>query len=284
MIVRRRTDDLLLVTQEDHAHLAGRLADLWGNGRFASPKPRDLFVTAVEHHDAGWSLHDSQPTLNPKHYPADFFEMPIASYVRMWVASVAAAAARSGPMGGLLVSLHFCRLAEQIPLNDEPEAVQLLVQDFVRCQKHRQADYRSTLGLTLSGNNGRLYPHSDKDRELLYHFDVLRAVDWMSLILCARELPEFMHNWHGRWMPDHHAPEQGAPAGSHGSNGSVACRWEDECTLRWSPWPLSQQEFIHVLPVRRIPNGVYRKDQDLQRVYEGAPDEHLTVTLLPLED
>lgn len=273
MIRRRETDDLFLVTQEAHASLAGRLAEHWGNQTFPAPYDRATFVKAVTYHDAGWSLHDTQPTLNEKHIPATFYEMPVASSVRMWVASVAAASARSGPMGGLLTSLHFTNLARFLPLDGEPDAVQGLVRDFMACQQNRQRDYCASLELTLENAKGRLHAYSDKDREILRNYAILRAVDWMSLVLCARELPALLEQWRDTWY---------ANGELHHPIPPVRAEWRDERTLGWSPWPLDIDEFVHPLPVRRVPEGHYRHHRDLQRVYAESPEEQLPLRLVPL--
>ena len=54
LLVTRRDGRLALVTQPDHAALAGWLAEHWGNEQFVVPAPREALVTAATHHDDGW--------------------------------------------------------------------------------------------------------------------------------------------------------------------------------------------------------------------------------------
>jgi len=69
-------NEYFLNHQNDHAILAGQLAQHFGNDRFATPEPRESVLTGVRMHDAGWPLHDDEPTLNKAHHPLDVFEVP----------------------------------------------------------------------------------------------------------------------------------------------------------------------------------------------------------------
>ena len=59
----RRDGRLTLITQPDHAALAGRMAESWGNEHFATPAARDALISAAVHHDDGW-LHQFTPVFN----------------------------------------------------------------------------------------------------------------------------------------------------------------------------------------------------------------------------
>ena len=54
MIRREVGNEFFLITQDDHAHLAGELAKRFGNDRFTAPQPRESALTGVRLHDAGW--------------------------------------------------------------------------------------------------------------------------------------------------------------------------------------------------------------------------------------
>src|SRR3954471_14996863 len=64
MIRRHVGEEFFLIAQDDHAKLAGELARHFGNDRFARPEPQNEVIAGVSLHDAGWPLHDDEPTLN----------------------------------------------------------------------------------------------------------------------------------------------------------------------------------------------------------------------------
>jgi len=66
MIRHRQGDAFLLITQDDHARLAGRFAERIGNDTFDPADPRESAVRGVALHDCGWPDHDDRPTLNHK--------------------------------------------------------------------------------------------------------------------------------------------------------------------------------------------------------------------------
>ena len=56
MIARKTHDGWLLVTQHDHALLAGELARHVGNAAVAPVMPMQSVISAVAMHDAGWRI------------------------------------------------------------------------------------------------------------------------------------------------------------------------------------------------------------------------------------
>src|SRR5437868_1530507 len=92
MIRHPHGNEWFLIPQHDHALLSGKLAAHVGNGLrrpqssrgFAPPLPHQAVVEAVSLHDAGWPLHDEQPTLDEKQLPLHVFETPPAISTRVW--------------------------------------------------------------------------------------------------------------------------------------------------------------------------------------------------------
>ena len=155
MIRRSVGDDFLLISQTDHAVLAGELAGHFGNAKFARPMPLQPVLTAVTMHDQGWPLHDEEPTLNQRGLPLDVFEVPRAIALLVWEAS-AARAAVVDPYAGLLVSLHSLALsihaASSSTHKDEKFDVRKMqelfaVNKFQHREVERQEGLRRELGL-----------------------------------------------------------------------------------------------------------------------------------------
>src|SRR5437764_4642310 len=62
MIVRQQSDgSVVMITQNDHAKLAGLFAAHWGNARFERPRPYLPVVRAAQYHDAGWLRYETNP-------------------------------------------------------------------------------------------------------------------------------------------------------------------------------------------------------------------------------
>jgi hypothetical protein len=168
-----------LITQPDHAVLAGDLAAHFSSSDF--PQLKDEVLRAIRLHDAGWSeLDNSQPRLvNGK--PASFLEATTEEFVRAWTASIDAAE-RDSPLGGALVSRHFRRLVEmraQMVTDSSEDARHL--HRFLEQEQEREAR------LVIRPSKSR------KDIEELV--TLLQFCDLLSLYLCcgttaAAEFPQ----------------------------------------------------------------------------------------------
>ena len=109
-----RADSYLLVTQPDHATLAGALAAGFVSPQF--PRLHPGIVEAIAVHDAGWALFAEEagpaaaPALDAQGKPLSFVEIAPADFIRAWAASIQRAEQVCAD-GGIIVSLHFSSLA-----------------------------------------------------------------------------------------------------------------------------------------------------------------------------
>src|SRR3954468_19866924 len=110
MIRRQVGNEWFLIAQNDHAILAGEFAQHWGNERFVKPAPLEETLRGVAMHDAGWPLHDEEPTLNGQGEPIDVFESTRPIALKVWRASGDRAQAADA-YAGLLVSMHSLALS-----------------------------------------------------------------------------------------------------------------------------------------------------------------------------
>ncbi len=106
MIIRRTGDgSLLLITQPDHARLAGALISAWD----ALPVPaawRAAVLYAIEQHDTGWHEVDACPIWNADtRAPHDFTDTPAEVRWEIWPRGVARVAADSS-LAAALVARH----------------------------------------------------------------------------------------------------------------------------------------------------------------------------------
>jgi hypothetical protein len=108
MIVRALGDSLVLITQPDHAHLAG---DVMVRATALAQHPRrDSILLAVREHDNGWAEPDAEPIIGSAGDVADFISAPIAVRQGVWPRAVARLAGE--PWTAALVAQH------AIPVDD----------------------------------------------------------------------------------------------------------------------------------------------------------------------
>jgi len=104
---QRTASEPALITQPDHARLAGALAAGLDPKRFA--RLDESIVSAIAVHDEGWAPFDDAMLRGvcPVH---SFHDAAVSDFVTAWLASIDAAENVSA-CGGIIVSSHFARLA-----------------------------------------------------------------------------------------------------------------------------------------------------------------------------
>ena len=103
MIVRQTGDALQLITQPDHAALAGAIME-HSVGLAGHPR-RSSILLAVAEHDNGWTEPDAAPPIDPATgVPLDFISAPIEIRQGVWPRGVARLA--NDPWTAALVAQH----------------------------------------------------------------------------------------------------------------------------------------------------------------------------------
>lgn len=106
MIIRRMDDELLLITQVDHAALAGRIAAAWRADGLPGRATRARVLEAAAQHDAGWQAIDAAPIVDPgTGAPLDFIAVPLEVRQDVWSQALATLAPRD-PYVAALVAHH----------------------------------------------------------------------------------------------------------------------------------------------------------------------------------
>jgi hypothetical protein len=182
MLVSRRNGRLFLVTQPEHARLAGELGRWWGNARFEPPAHRDALVTAAGHHDDGWEELDGIPAYNAEHErPAHFLELPLERTVGPYGRGVDRVYERDAHAGAL-VSMHWAGLySTRWGLDGGRPVSHPLAIEVVAEQERRWA-------VALSEAWGRRGRRSEFEHQTWYAYEVLQALDVISLGLCLIDL------------------------------------------------------------------------------------------------
>ena len=190
MIVVERGGRVLLITQLDHAALAGRFGGEWGNDGFEAPEPRASVILAASRHDEGWREWDDELRQDPeKGGPLYFLDVEIEDYVRLYGRGIERIAGLD-PYAGLLVSLHgtgnVCGrwgVQRGIRLSKYDEAAWPPV---IRRYVLEQEALQSRLKLDLLGLNPE-ERRSRFERRLWANFELLQAWDRLSLHLCRAD-------------------------------------------------------------------------------------------------
>lgn len=171
-----------LIAQPDHAALAGNLAARFTAGHF--PLLDREAVQAIALHDSGWAAFDggaeagggsgepAQVLRDGSGRPLSFLDVPVGVFVEAWAASILCAEENAGPLGGLMVSGHFCRLAQH-RLN----AAQDTPQDSGRIHDFLSKEARD--------DETRLARQSHSRKEVESLVDLLQFCDLLSLYLCC---------------------------------------------------------------------------------------------------
>ena len=278
-VIRREADDsFLLITQHDHALIAGELAERFGNDAFARPEPREPALRGVRLHDSGWPLHDDEPTINPEGKPLDVFETTREIALRVWTASVERAAA-ADRYAGLLVSLHVLSLSvfassqtsfdhEKFDLSEPAE--QFAVSKFQHRELERQEFLRTQLGLRTDKPTHQKHPHEVRQKtedQLTFNFRMLQAMDFLSLAACCTKPPAD--------QTQDVMPRPGAKP----IKLAVARRGDDVVTV--DPWPFDQAQVELKIPVCRIPARRYASNDELRATVRSGGSEVLTCVVTP---
>ena len=280
-VIRREAgENFLLLTQHDHALIAGELAERFGNDNdFARPEPREPALRGVRLHDCGWPLHDDEPTISPDGKPLDVFETTREIALRVWTASVERAAAVDR-YAGLLVSLHVLSLSvfassqtdfahEKFDLSEPAE--KFAVSKFQHRELERQENLRTQLGLRTDKPTHQKHPHEVRQKtedQLTFNFRMLQAMDFLSLAACCTKPPAA--------QSQDVMPRPGAKPIK-----LAVVRVGDDVTV--APWPFDQSRIELKIPVCRIPARRYTNNDDLRAAARGGASEVLTCVVMPGE-
>ncbi len=282
MIRREENGNYFLIRQDDHATLAGQLAERIGTEPFTallSPDPvaGQKALNAVDIHDAGWPIHDDTPTLNNRLVPRDVFESKHDVAMSVWTASGDLAAA-ADPYAGLLVSLHSLSLSafalSEVMVHVSRKAVAYTRErfDLNRFQHNeieRQTELRQQLGFAtnLPLNYGLAAPGiSDQEDLLAYHFRVLQGMDRISLGMCCTKSPfDFIE-----LSPQ---PGQGLTR--------VRLKRSGDRGLLVSPWIFDQPKITLSLPAKVLAVQQFKTESAFQEAYRSAPTESMDFIVEP---
>lgn len=151
MIVVEDPESYVLITQSDHAHLAGSIVKLWRADGLSENPRRDDILFAAREHDCGWREADAVPALDSASSregtrPHDFLSLPNEPRIEIWRRSTERWVDER-PYAALLITHHARTLLSDRPgfeaLNQElDERYETLLEASSADPDRAEADYR----------------------------------------------------------------------------------------------------------------------------------------------
>ena len=265
MIRKRVGDEFWLITQPDHARLAGAIARAVGNRSFARAG-RPAVYDAVDRHDDGWAAHDHAPTLDDSGQPTDVFDTLRAIEHAAWLGSAERAVAADAYVG-LLVALHSLALSAlaagavaQGPVDDEHRRRQFDLNKIQHSLIEIVEDLRGRLGLAVDRplRLGLAEGWSTAaEEQLKFDFRLLQAADVISLRLCCDHLP-------GGLVPQL-CPRPGAAA------VTLQTRVAHDGAMHVQPWPFAETVVRLDVPYRAVSALTHGDGSGFRGAFANAP-------------
>src|SRR2546423_8611138 len=282
MLVTRRAGKLMLITQPEHASLAGQLAAVWGNERFAIPAPREALLCAATHHDDGWLELDGLPTYNEEaRRPAHFTELPLTRTIGPYGRGVESVYARH-LHAGVLVSMHFSGFyTAGWGIQGGSPVANPLASEVVAAQEARWMP-------ALREAWGYRGPRSEFDAGTWHAYEVLQALDVLSLGLGLTDLeqtsdggePVPVTSTLGRVdQPSEPRLVPAVPVSAAGLRVVLTLRVIAPWHVQIEPYPFSAAEFDLTVWARELEDREYESAEEAASAFHSATVRQLTIVV-----
>jgi Protein of unknown function (DUF3891) len=245
VIIMEREHSYFMVTQNDHARIAGEIARNCKEDYFFDLSRTQEVLLAIQEHDSGWIELDTSPVWNDKtEKPYSFIDYPTVLKISFYKKGLDEVEKMS-KYAGLLCSLHYSSFLQ--------DASEPAVREFWDEEKQRQDQISKELELV--GNE-------DKKETLMYHLDLLKFCDYLSLFICLNEPGNnerkhpFFRNGFPQLFP-------------FVTDKSIIAHWENQETISLSFSPLKSELEV------KLPYKAIMKDQieehGILQAYKDTP-------------
>ena len=255
-MIRRRDNDRIVISQTAHSWLAGQFALHWGNDNFRIPALAEEVRLAAANHDNGWFDWEELPLIGPDGRPLDFTEMPIETHLTLWQRGLATLVEQSY-YAAFLVSQHARFLVESRLRNNpgtEAEAAKLTT--FSQNQSQWEAAILEKLRQVAYYQEGCQFHILEANLRLLQIFD------WLSLLLCMKELSE--------------STIVDVPGQSSNHRLEIRLRPLGSGSFTIDPWPFAMEKFELIVQARELPTAMFEDDQGFQAAWKSADVKSIT--------
>jgi hypothetical protein len=244
VLVRHLENSVHLIRQNDHALLAGRLAQEWIGAGGESP-PFDVTL-GVALHDLAWADADREPRFDPESGGIVSFTGWTDEDREPLQTAGLDLLERISPFAALLGSLHYSRFLD-------PEEFPR----FAAQERERRARLREQLGIEPDS------PAVERARLLLRH------LDYVSLFLCLTGPTT-------TGAPDWLTPEL---VGVAPDGRRYELRWSTEDTVHCAPFPF-RRPFVVSVPYRKV-FPPFTSEAELATAWRAAEPRLLELKVLP---
>lgn len=283
MLVIRRDGRLVLVTQPEHAAVAGTLARHWGSRQFTTPVAHEALICAAEHHDDGWFELDGRPMFNHEQQrPAHFIELPLTDTAAPYARGVESVYERD-QHAGVLVSMHFSGFytsrwgVDGGAPSDNPLALDVVANQEARWMRALR---------NVWGYRGR---RSEFEANNWHAYEILQAVDLMSLALCLMDVerPSAEHPVdvaNSLASIDQVAGPRlvtGVPEAPGGPYATLQLTVTAPGAVQVEPFPFAEPELELLIAVRELEDRRYAGPDEAADAFRAAAVRELSVTITP---
>ncbi len=253
MIRRDNESGWVLITQHDHAGLAGEIMTHWGNDNFMRPEPYDEVLFAVKEHDSGWKEWDSEPKVDPETgYPANFTEMSFEDQADIWRRCYKPYSI-DNPYASCLVAMHFSKFnrnnLRKEPGNKIAECLDKEFKEFIAGKLSHEA----------SADNLVEIPSN-----VIKNLTLLQIGDIISLALC--------HGWRSTEITE-------VPYDYNGSETALLIRSEDGFNYTVTPYPFDEPLLKFSIRGRILDKKTFSNDHELRDEIKRSEVINLDFTL-----
>ncbi|KEK23455.1 DUF3891 family protein [Bacillus gaemokensis] len=228
MIIRTKSEELILIRQHDHGFLAGEIAKYVKTNLFEDNVYLKECIDAIYEHDRGWIALDKTPIWNDaKNVPYTFMDCP--SSLRFVFYTLGLDEIENvNPYGALLCSKHFI----SFPLNQEDEEMV----GFYNKELNRQKRILKTLTKIQCAM-------FDK------HYKLLKFCDELSLYACMNE-PGVKKKEEIELFKEGF---EGSEVFNKATNEPLTAEWIDKEKIRITPFPFEAEckTYVRYKSIRR---------------------------------
>ncbi|MFZ3578387.1 DUF3891 family protein [Virgibacillus sp. DJP39] len=252
MIIRERENEVVMISQDDHARISGMFAADWTKYLLKQDDKRNSVELAINEHDRGWIPLDRNPFLNDQtKIPFSFIDYPNEIKLVFYKRGIDEVEEMDS-YAGLLCSCHYARFAANDGSAD--------AQRFVKQEHNRQ----NRLKNQVEGFDEALFQ---------FHYDLLQFSDNLSLYVCLNE-PGVSQN------DVHYFFRQGLPVPSTlsflGTN-PIQIDWKDMKTILLSEFPFNNPFDITI--TQKLVSKQSINDAGIFHAYENAIIERVSVSI-----
>lgn len=252
MIIREQDAHIVMIEQDDHAHISEVMIRKWRTIFFENDPYEKAVLYAIRNHDYGWKAFDQQPFWNDQAgLPFDFTTFPHRPKTILYAKGVDDVQAVE-PYAAALCSAHYMSFMERSPRKD--------VQRYLNKERDRIDTILSSI------------PEITKDM-FQTHLAMLQFADNISLYVCVNDpgvSKEHEHAFFKKGIPISTA----IPSIEH---SVVDAHWIDAHTISLKGLPYVPSFHVDV-PYKSVEKYSIAS-KGMIKSYEEAPSRELTVTI-----